>query len=132
MGPLAQVGLAFATSIGAWINFVLVLWFARRAGLIEFDTTLKQSIGKLVVAGLALAVVLWLAEPLVARIFASLPRLRNETELIALALIGGCLYGGLALALFGRQWLSILRRRRRSARSGAADRRFRGQVGAGG
>src|SRR6202795_3252630 len=28
MGPLAQVGLALATSIGAWINFILVLWFA--------------------------------------------------------------------------------------------------------
>ena len=31
MGPLGQVGLAFATSIGAWINFILVLWFAARA-----------------------------------------------------------------------------------------------------
>ena len=33
MGPLAQVGLALATSIGAWINFALVLWFASRARL---------------------------------------------------------------------------------------------------
>ena len=32
MVPLAQVGLALATSIGAWINFVLVLFFAHRAG----------------------------------------------------------------------------------------------------
>ena len=31
MGPLAQVGLALATSIGAWINLALVLWFAKRA-----------------------------------------------------------------------------------------------------
>src|SRR6201986_2969895 len=28
MGPLAQVGLALATAIGAWINFILVLWLA--------------------------------------------------------------------------------------------------------
>ena len=28
MGPLAQVGLALATSIGAWINLGLVVWFA--------------------------------------------------------------------------------------------------------
>ena len=28
MGPLAQVGLALATSIGAWINFILVLYWA--------------------------------------------------------------------------------------------------------
>src|SRR4051794_13146309 len=27
MGPLAQVGLALATAIGAWINFALVVWF---------------------------------------------------------------------------------------------------------
>ena len=32
MGPLAQVGLALATSIGAWINLGLVVWFAVRAG----------------------------------------------------------------------------------------------------
>ena len=32
MGPLAQVGLALATSIGAWINLGLVIWFATRAG----------------------------------------------------------------------------------------------------
>src|SRR6266581_831690 len=28
MGSLAQVGLALATSIGAWLNLVLVMWFA--------------------------------------------------------------------------------------------------------
>ena len=44
MGPLAQVGLALATSIGAWINFVLVLWFAARAGHIAADATLKSSL----------------------------------------------------------------------------------------
>jgi len=32
MGSLSQVGLALATAIGAWINFILVLWFAGRAG----------------------------------------------------------------------------------------------------
>ena len=32
MGPLAQVGLALATAIGAWINLGLVMWFAHRAG----------------------------------------------------------------------------------------------------
>ncbi len=34
MGPLAQVGLALATSIGAWVNLLLVIWFAsaRRLG----------------------------------------------------------------------------------------------------
>src|SRR5207244_1791218 len=31
MGPLAKVGLALAASIGAWINFVLVMCLATRA-----------------------------------------------------------------------------------------------------
>src|SRR5271156_2319572 len=44
MGPLAQVGLALATSIGAWINFILVLWLAARAGLIAADAQLKSSL----------------------------------------------------------------------------------------
>ena len=111
MGPLAQVGLALATSIGAWINFTLVLWFAHRAGLFAFDANLRRSLGKLAVAGLALAIVLWLAERPVAAMVSSLPKLRNETELVVLALLGSCVYGTLALALFGRQWISLLRRR---------------------
>src|SRR5262244_335107 len=60
MGPLAQVGLALATSIGAWINLVLVVWFAARAGHASDDGRLRQSIMKLAAAGVVLAVVLWL------------------------------------------------------------------------
>src|ERR1700724_84168 len=40
MGPLAQVGLALATTIGAWINFALVLWFGARAGYLRRDRAL--------------------------------------------------------------------------------------------
>ena len=58
MVPLAQVGLALATSIGAWINFILVLLFAARAGLIAADAKLKASLIKLAAAGVALALVL--------------------------------------------------------------------------
>src|ERR1700687_3333771 len=55
MGPLAQVGLALATSIGAWINLGLVIWFAIRAGHVQIDERLRQSMIKLAAAGLALA-----------------------------------------------------------------------------
>jgi putative peptidoglycan lipid II flippase len=61
MGPLAQVGLALATAAGAWVNFLLLLWLAARAGLIAVDRRLMRASGRLAVAGLALAVVLWLA-----------------------------------------------------------------------
>src|SRR5665811_923242 len=47
MGPLAQVGLALATSIGAWINLGLVVWFAMRAGHLQIDERLRQSTVKL-------------------------------------------------------------------------------------
>ena len=50
MGSLAQVGLALATSIGAWINFVLVLYFAVRARVFATDAELKASMVKLAVA----------------------------------------------------------------------------------
>src|SRR6201996_5264178 len=84
MGSLAQVGLALATSIGAWINFLLVLYFASRAGFIATDKTLRSSLTKLAIAGLAMALVLWLVFPLVASPLSSLSRFRNVAELIAL------------------------------------------------
>src|ERR1700734_1080901 len=62
MVPLAQVGLALATSIGAWINFILVLFFAARAHVIAVDAELKASLWKLAVAGIALALVLFIAD----------------------------------------------------------------------
>src|SRR6202034_4437048 len=65
MVPLAQVGLALASSIGAWINFILVLFFAARAHVIAVDAELKASLWKLAVAGIALALVLFIADPFV-------------------------------------------------------------------
>jgi len=113
MGPLAQVGLALATSIGAWINLGLVVWFAMRAGHLQIDERLRQSTIKLAAAGLALAAVLWLCDAPVARLFEGWHRLRDVANLAVLALIGGSLYGGIILALFGRRWLAAFRARMR-------------------
>src|SRR5262247_1238044 len=66
MGPLAQVGLALATSIGAWINLGLVIWFAARAGYMPRDERLRGSILRFVIAGFVLAAVLWLSHAPVA------------------------------------------------------------------
>src|SRR6185436_7814762 len=62
MGPYAQVGLAFATSIGAWVNLLLLVWFASRQNLIAIDARLRQSAVKLVGAAAALAVAIGGAE----------------------------------------------------------------------
>jgi putative peptidoglycan lipid II flippase len=115
MGSLAQVGLALATSIGAWINFILVLWLAARAGHIALDAALKSSLVKLAAAGLAMALLLLFAAPFVTNMLWSLARFRNESELLVLTLLGGVFYGALMLALFGRRWLSLLRKRAHSA-----------------
>ena len=68
MGPLAQVGLALATSIGAWINLGLVVWFAARAGHMHIDERLRQSALKLASPGWCLAGVLWFADAPVAQL----------------------------------------------------------------
>src|SRR5262244_2315057 len=59
MRDFAQVGLAFATSVGVWINFALIVWFAQRARLISVDDRLKRSAGRLALAGVALAAALF-------------------------------------------------------------------------
>jgi len=112
MGPLAQVGLALATAVGAWINFGLVVAFAVRGGLFAMDERLKSSIAKIAGAGVVLAVVLWLAQGPVLALFRSWPRLADEAALATLAILGAAAYGGLMVVLFGRQWHAALRRRR--------------------
>jgi putative peptidoglycan lipid II flippase len=111
-GPLAQVGLALATAVGAWINLVLVAWFAARAGLITYDARLKQSAAKLLAAGLVLAIVLGLAQAPVAALVQPMPALRDEAALAILTVLGAVLYGGMLFAFFGRGWIAALRRRR--------------------
>ena len=51
MGPLAQVGLALATSIGAWINLGSGRLVCARAGHDRSDARLRQSMLRLAVAG---------------------------------------------------------------------------------
>ncbi len=114
MGPLAQVGLALATTIGAWINFALVVWFAWRAGFMRLDAGLVRSLAKLGAAGLALGVALWLAQRPALGLFAGRGA-RDLMGLAVLAALGAIVYGGVVLLLFGRQWIARLRRRRAAA-----------------
>jgi putative peptidoglycan lipid II flippase len=111
MGPLAQVGLAMATSIGAWVNLLLLLWLAARARLIAFDARLLRAVGRLAVAGLALALALSLAQTPVAALVSDWKAFRDEAALAMLAAIGAAVYVGAVLALFGRDWLAQLRRK---------------------
>jgi len=119
MRDYAQVGLALATSIGAWVNFGLILWYAGRARLIEVDARLKRSTAKLAVAGLALALALYAGNRVLAGPLAH--ALRAELELATLAALGLVVYGGAIALLFGREWLAAFRGRVKPQLPPAAD-----------
>jgi putative peptidoglycan lipid II flippase len=110
MGPLAQVGLALATAVGAWINLLLVLGFAVRAGYLELDRALARSLAKFVLCGVLLAAALWLAAAFAATYLARLGALRDMAELLVLIVVGAIVYAGSILLLFGRAWLRSLLR----------------------
>jgi putative peptidoglycan lipid II flippase len=112
MDRYAQVGLAFATSIGVWVNFILLLWFARRRGLISFDDRLQSSGVKLALSGLALAAVLLVAAGPVMRQCEALGAVRFVAALGILGILGAAVYGGAVAILFGRSWLRAFRRGR--------------------
>jgi putative peptidoglycan lipid II flippase len=115
--PYAQVGLAFATSIGAWVNVVLLWWFAARQNLITFDERLRRSTIRLVAAGLALGLVLFGAERVLHNLVGGWRLYRDELMLALLVAIGMLVYGGAVITLFGREWLAAFRRRKRPSGS---------------
>jgi putative peptidoglycan lipid II flippase len=101
---LAQVGLALATSLGAWLNFALILWFGLRAGLIAFSHEFKREIAKLALAGLALAAALWVAQWPVVALAAGLPA-HNITALLLLGFLGALVYGAAIYLMLGKRWI---------------------------
>jgi putative peptidoglycan lipid II flippase len=108
MASLAQVGLALATAVGAWINLLLVLGFAVRAGYLDLDRALMQSLGKFAASGAVLAAALWGAAKLASAYLAQLPAFRDEITLLILIAIGAIVYAGCILLLFGTGWLRSL------------------------
>jgi putative peptidoglycan lipid II flippase len=108
VGPLAQVGLAFATAVGAWINLSLVIGFAVRAGYLQIDSSMMRSLAKFVAAGVLLGAALWLTARLSAASIAQLGTLHDEAAFLLLIVVGALVYAGAILLLFGRNWLRSL------------------------
>src|SRR6266480_2300857 len=108
VGALAQVGLALATAVGAWINLLLVLGFAVRAGYLELDRGLIQSLARFVVSGIILGAALWFAARFAAVHLAQISAFRDEAALLILVVVGAFVYGLTVLLLFGRGWLFSL------------------------
>jgi putative peptidoglycan lipid II flippase len=107
MGAFAQIGLALATAVGAWVNLLLVLGFAVRAGYLELNRELWQSLLRFAVSGVVLAAVLWFAARFAATHFEAI-RFRDEATLLLLAGIGAVVYSASVLLLFGPRWLKSL------------------------
>src|SRR6201997_1764257 len=107
MGSLAQIGLALATAIGAWVNLLLVLFFAVRAGFLELNHVLGQSLAKFAATGGVLAAVLWFTAKFAASHFGSIA-FHDEITLALLIAVGAIVYAGLILGLFGPRWLKGL------------------------
>jgi putative peptidoglycan lipid II flippase len=110
VGSLAQVGLALATAVGAWINLLLVIGFAVRAGYLELDRLLVRSMAKFILSGAVLGALLWGGVRLATPYLAQLSALRDESMLGLLIVVGTVVYGATILLLFGRGWLRSLLR----------------------
>lgn len=115
MGSLAQVGLALATAIGAWINLLLIVWLAHRAGHARIDARLRQSLPKLALAGVLTTAVLWLCATPLERQFNGWSAAALIT-LVVLGMVGGAVYAAMVAVLFRRRWFAAFR-------AGAADSR---------
>jgi putative peptidoglycan lipid II flippase len=110
MGHLAQVGLALATSAGAWLNLSLLAYFARQKGFIVSGAAIGKPVAMLVIAGVILALGLYFGQYALAGLVAKLPFFREETLLAILLAIGTILYAALVFVLLGKTWLTGLLR----------------------
>jgi putative peptidoglycan lipid II flippase len=109
MGPLAQVGLALATSVGAWINLALLTIFARQRGFAVSGAGLRPVV-RLLLAGAVLSVALYFGSIWLGQALTGLTAFREETTLAVLVLGGAIVYALMVLLLLGRGWLAGLLR----------------------
>ena len=109
MGHLAQVGLALATSAGAWINLCLLAWFARRQGFAVSGAAIGKPVLKLLAAGVVLGVAL-VAGYHVLQAALTLPVFHDETMLALLILLGAVIYALAVFVFLGNRWLRGLLR----------------------
>jgi putative peptidoglycan lipid II flippase len=70
--PLAQVGIALATALAAWLNAGLLGFGLHREGFLRPDARLKRRLPRIVLISLALAAGLWLLQPWLAALPQSL------------------------------------------------------------
>src|SRR5437763_1576664 len=104
--PVGVIGIAAGTVLLPEMANRIAVGDERgaRKELLTIDARLRQSVVKLALAGAVLAVALFVGGRLVTDLFTTWPVLREEARLAVLAVIGTVIYGGMALALFGKDW----------------------------
>jgi putative peptidoglycan lipid II flippase len=108
-GTMAQVGLALATAVGIWVNFLLVITFAIRAGYLTLDRPWRLALAKFAVAGMLLGAALWATARLVGPVWLANWQTGRDQALLGMLVVVGCLvYSGAVLALFGPRGLRSL------------------------
>ncbi len=103
--PYGAAGLAFATALGAWLNFGLLAFLALRGGSMKLDGTLARVSASVVVASAVLAGFALLADAPMRQIVLRFGRFTDELHLVAMGLCGAALYG--AVLLLGLRLLGV-------------------------
>lgn len=116
MGPLAQVGLAVATSASAWINAGLLAVLLHRRGLFTADARLRRNLPRMAVAALAMGAAMWAAQAPLAPWLGAHALFERLGGLVLLGAAGFAVYGLLTVAL-GLLRPSDLRRLRRRGKA---------------
>lgn len=116
MRPLQHLGPPLASSLAAWVNVAALGWLLHRRGHMAPDARLRRTAPRMLLAGLAMALVLWGLEATVYHPLAALPLLRWAG--LGVLVAGGMLSYGAAGQLFGgfdlREVASGLTRRRKA------------------
>jgi putative peptidoglycan lipid II flippase len=92
------VGLALATATGAWVNLGGLMVLGRRRGWMRLDAALAEVFVAAFCASGLLALAVSLTEAPTFDYVQRLAHLRNETQLVLLAVIGALVYGAVLLA----------------------------------
>ncbi|MBS0547471.1 MAG: murein biosynthesis integral membrane protein MurJ [Proteobacteria bacterium] len=96
--PLAQVGIALASSLSGWLNAVLLALVLHRRGHWRPDARLISRTGRIVAAAAAMGGVLWFGLSVLKAPLAH-PDLMGALALAAIIAVGGVAYGLAGMAL---------------------------------
>jgi putative peptidoglycan lipid II flippase len=96
--PFGAAGLAAATAAGAWVNFGLLVFLARRQGAMRFDALLGKVVLASALASIALACVAIFGRAPAEALAQSFDGVAAVVQLALLGGAGAAVYG---VALFG-------------------------------